>query len=176
MVSTKIVLLGYMGSGKTAVGKKLGTTLNYSFVDLDHYIESKEQQNISTLFQNKGEVYFRKMERTALEELMLLKDPQVLSLGGGTPCYYDNMNFLNAQKKTATVYLQTSIDELSKRLFELNNARPLIAHLTTIEQLKEFIGKHLFERLPFYTMADITIKTDGKTIDEVISELRNKLI
>ena len=175
MVNTKIVLLGYMGSGKTAVGEHLATVLNQSFIDLDHYIEINQQQSISAIFQSKGELYFRNLERKALEELMQLDEHQILSLGGGTPCYYDNMDFLNAQKKTVTVYLQTGIEELSNRLFESNNLRPLIAHLTDIEQLQEFIGKHLFERSPFYSSAKIIIKTDGKSVEEVTSELIEKL-
>ena len=82
-----IVLIGYMASGKSTIGRILADKLNYSFIDLDDYIEEKEQTSVSEIFKSKGEIYFRKLETTSLQALLNNKDNLVLSLGGGTPCY-----------------------------------------------------------------------------------------
>lgn len=82
----KVVLLGYMGSGKSTVGIKLAKKLSLPLIDLDHFIEEKEQMSIGELFQNKGEIYFRKQEMSYLEFLLSSSEAMILSLGGGTPC------------------------------------------------------------------------------------------
>ena len=89
MKTSKIILLGYMGSGKTAVGKQLKEKLNLPFCDLDSYIEQKFNSTISFIFKLKGEMYFREKERQALEDLLETDKRMIISLGGGTPCYYD---------------------------------------------------------------------------------------
>jgi len=99
MNSTKIILIGYMGSGKSVIGSKLSEALGIQFIDLDDAIESAEGTVISKIFESKGELYFRQLERKCLEQLLELPEPMVLSLGGGTPCYYDNMEFILQQKK-----------------------------------------------------------------------------
>lgn len=169
----KVVLLGYMGSGKSTVGIKLAKKLSLPLIDLDHFIEEKEQMSIGELFQNKGEIYFRKQEMSYLEFLLSSSEAMILSLGGGTPCFGDNMKKIN--KATPHVfYLQLSITGLVERLKPEKGHRPLISHLSD-EELPEFIGKHLFERNSFYRQSNQIIPCDGKTIDEIVEEI-NALI
>ena len=166
----KIVLLGYMASGKSFIGKTLAQVLDFNFIDLDDYIVDKEEQSIKTIFEKKGEIYFRKIEHLALKELLLKEENIVLSLGGGTPCYSNNMDLLLNAKQVETIYLQVSIQETIARLQADTNKRPLISHLKNKEELIEFVGKHIFERSTFYNKATYKINADSskKSIIESI--------
>ncbi|MCK7589845.1 shikimate kinase [Subsaxibacter sp. CAU 1640] len=166
----KILLMGYMGSGKSTVGKRLAEILKFDFIDLDAFIEQNENQSIVNLFKAKGEIYFRKKESLYLNEILLKKNV-VISLGGGTPCYGTNMNRILTSENARSVYLKLSIPSLVSRLNDETTKRPLIAHLKTDEELVEFIGKHLFERSPFYNRADLTVSADYKTVDELTEEI-----
>lgn len=168
-----IVLLGYMGSGKSAVGRVLAEKSNLDFIDLDDYIEQKEQKKISAIFSEKGEIYFRKLETKYLKELINDKSNLILSLGGGTPCFGDNMKLVNSSESTFSIYLQTSIKELTARLYSERAKRPLIAHTQTKDELSEFIAKHLFERSAYYSNAKYILKTDVKSISEIADEILN---
>ncbi len=168
-----IILLGYMGSGKSAIGNEIANYRTMEYVDLDNYIEKKEELSVKEIFDKKGEIYFRKKEAIYLEELVRTKENIVLSLGGGTPCFGNNMETITTLSNANSVYLQTSIPELSKRLFLERNKRPLIAHTKNEEELSEFIAKHLFERLAYYSKATNTIKTDHKTVSEIVAEIDN---
>ncbi len=169
-----IVLVGYMGSGKSVVGQLLADTLELPFLDLDEYIESELQESISQVFSKKGEIYFRKKEHEYLQKVLLDNDHLVLATGGGTPCYFGNMEFL--LKQTPYVfYLQVSVHELSRRLSKEKQHRPIISHLND-DSLPDYIGKHLFERNPFYMMANHNIVCDGKSIEEVTTEIEDKLV
>ena len=175
MISHKIILLGYMGSGKSAVGLKLGQAFDVDFIDLDDYIEQSEGMTIPEIFKTKGELYFRAQERKCFELLMNKSKPMIISLGGGTPCYYDTMDFIASRKDDTAFYLKASINTLSHRLFDEKSKRPLIAHLKSLDAVKEFIGKHLFERNNYYQKAHYEISTDEKSIDAIVSEIRKKL-
>jgi len=175
MKQNKVILIGYMGSGKSAVGLLLKKKIGLSFWDLDDYIEKQENTSIASLFSSRGELYFRSLERKYLEQLLADPNPMIIALGGGTPCYYDTMDFLTQNENTTTVYLKTSITELGARLFPTRKSRPLIAHLQSEEELTEFIGKHLFERIPFYSHANFTIATDGLTSTEVAQKIATLL-
>ena len=164
-----------MGSGKSAVGSQLNKEINVTYCDLDHYIEKKLQESVNSIFKTKGEIFFRKMERNYLEEVLNTNSSLILSIGGGTPCYYDTMKYLNALKNSKTIYLNTSILELSKRLFEAQSSRPLLKHLKSLEDFKDFVGKHMFERSFFYNQANISIKTDKRTISEVSKLIKAEL-
>lgn len=155
----KLVLMGYMGSGKTSVGKQLSQALNYEFVDLDALLESEENCSISEIFSEKGEIYFRNREDGLLKEIINTKNNLVISTGGGTPCYGDMINFLTSAENCITIYLQSTVTELTDRLFPEKASRPLIAHLDDKKALNDFIRKHLFERSFYYNQAEIIIDT-----------------
>ena len=171
-----IVLIGYMGSGKSSIGQELAKILSYNFIDLDNYIESKEAMSIPDIFKHKGEIFFRKKEGLYLSELLKMSNNCVLSLGGGTPCYGFNMKNILDNEKAISIYLKTSIPELSKRLLKEKSKRPLISHLKKEEDLTEFIGKHIFERTSFYNQSHQTILTDNKSVDEIVESIVLKLI
>lgn len=167
----KIVLLGYMGSGKSVVGKQLAVTLDLPYVDLDKSIEEDQGKSINELFQSKGEIYFRKIENQLLHRIIDGPGRLILSTGGGTPCYGDNLPYMNSRPDVLTVYLKTSIPTLVARLRPEKDHRPLISHLGSEDELMEFIGKHLFERNPFYNQADLIIETDGRVVNEIVQEI-----
>ncbi|WP_411767949.1 shikimate kinase [Winogradskyella sp. A3E31] len=171
-----IVLMGYMGSGKSTIAMELQKVLSYKCIDLDDYIEKKEERSISDIFNSKGEIYFRKQETLYLKELLNESTSKIVAVGGGTPCYGSNTDFIINHKRTRSIYLKTSISELAKRLFPEREKRPLISHLNTMDDLTEFIGKHLFERLAFYDKSDFTITTDNKTKAQIVEEVVAKLI
>ena len=169
----KIVLLGYMASGKSSIGKKLAKMLSMKFLDLDDYIIEKEGMSISKIFKDKGEIYFRKIENKYLKEALTKKEDFILALGGGTPCYGNNMDEVN-KNETISIYLQGSNLTMTKRLIKKKAKRPLIASLCD-DKIPEFVAKHLFERRFFYEKAKMTIKIDDKTKKEVAKELKNLL-
>ena len=171
----KIVLLGYMGSGKTTVGGLLAKALNYSFIDLDKFIEKNEGLSVSKIFETKGELYFRAQERKYLEVLLDRPKRIVLSLGGGTPCYYDTMDYIVSHNDVKSLYLNAGIDILANRLKNENQTRPILSHIKNIDDIKEFIAKHLFERNLFYKRAHFQIKTDKKTLNKIVVEIQEKL-
>lgn len=169
-----IVLVGYMGSGKSVVGKLLAATLQLPFIDLDEYIESELQASISQVFATNGEIYFRKKEHEYLQKVLQHHNHLVLATGGGTPCYSGNMEFL-LEKTSNVFFLYVSVPELVGRLSKEKQHRPIISHLSD-EALPEYIAKHLFERNPFYMMANHTIACDGKTIKEIEKEIEEVLV
>lgn len=171
----KIILMGYMGSGKSTVGLQLAKIIDYIFVDLDAYIEAKENTSIPELFKSKGEIYFRNIETKYLKALLDSNEPSVIALGGGTPCYGTNLELILDANDVKSVYLKLSILSLVKRLELEKNKRPLISHLKTQEDLTEFIGKHLFERSPYYSQANEIINIDEKSVDEVVEMVVLKL-
>jgi shikimate kinase len=169
----KIVLVGYMGSGKSTVGKLLAKDLNLGFLDLDTYMEERLQSSVPTIFKEKGEIYFRKMEHLYLKEIMEERENFVLSTGGGTPCYSGNMETI-LEGTNHVFYLKLSITGLVQRLIPEMEGRPLVQNLS-LEELPEFIGKHLFERNPYYSRANHTIHCDGKDPKEISGEIKGFL-
>lgn len=163
-----------MGSGKSTIGRNLSERLHYDFVDLDDYIQTKEKMSISQIFDTKGEIYFRKKEHHYLEEL-LQREQMILSLGGGTPCYGNNMKTILGAADAKSIYLKCSIPNLVERLRAEKAKRPLIAHLKNDEELTEFIGKHLFERSFYYSQSDETIVSDGKSVSEIMEQIVSRL-
>jgi shikimate kinase len=162
-----IAFVGYMGCGKTYWAKRVANQLNSRFLDLDDWlVDNHLHTTISTYIYEKGELAFRKIERAALNEIVKFEEPLVLSTGGGTPCYYDNIDVLNAN--FTTIYLDCSINRLTERLQREKAQRPLIAHVPDAE-LKEFIAKHLFERWHFYNQAKVKIKADELELETLLN-------
>src|SRR5690606_11447664 len=171
-----VILIGYMASGKSSVGRILANKLNYGFIDLDDYIEEMEQKSVSSIFKLRGEIYFRRLETQHLKAILETKDNIILSLGGGTPCYGNNMDVILSDPNSKSIYLKTGITTLVERLKNERSKRPLIAHIETDELLTEFIGKHLFERSQVYNLADGKIIPDKKTEAEIVDELLVELL
>lgn len=168
-IKVKIVLLGYMGSGKTTVGMQLAEQLKLQFLDLDACIENKEKMSIADLFANRGELYFRNREHQYLIEVLGQQDGFVLSVGGGTPCYGTNLDVI-LDSADAVFYLNVPIPELVKRLSEQKAQRPLIRNIPD-DELSEFIGKHLFERSAFYNQAHFTVYCGSKRPEDIAIEI-----
>jgi len=170
-----IVLMGYMASGKSFIGKVLAKKIGYDFMDLDDYIEEREGKTISNIFESFGEIHFRKIETQYLKEILDSKTNIVFSLGGGTPCYGDNLNIIKNNLKVASFYLNTTINTIVSRLENEKLKRPLVARFESKEVLQEFIGKHLFERSHFYNQADFVIRNDDAFIDHIVESIVIKL-
>ena len=164
-----------MGSGKTAIGKELASVLNIPFKDMDAEIEKREGASISSIFSEKGEIYFRKTENEVLKKILLQPEGFVLATGGGTPCYSDSMAFITAKNDVVSVYLKLPLAVLVSRLFSEKENRPLLAHLKTEEELEDFIRKHLFERAFYYNQAGLTIENSSENITDTVEKILLKL-
>ena len=149
----RIILIGYMGSGKTTVGKALSKDTGMMFYDLDWYIESRMHKSVSQLFAERGEDGFRKLEYNMLHEVAEFEDV-IISCGGGTPCFFDNMDYLNEQGDV--LYLKATPDVLYRHLLMAKVERPLLKGKSP-EELIAYITEHLKEREPFYTKARYTL-------------------
>ena len=145
----RIILIGYMGSGKTTVGKALSKETGMMFYDLDWYIESRMRKTVSQIFAERGEEGFRQIEYNMLHEVAEFEDV-IISCGGGTPCFCDNMDYLNQQGDV--VYLKATPETLYKHLLMAKVERPLLKDKTP-EELIAYITEHLKEREPFYGKA-----------------------
>ena len=163
-----ISLLGYMGSGKSHVSKSLSKKLNFPLIDLDQRISEENLLSIPEIFQTKGEIFFRKEEKRVLENILNEEKDIILSLGGGTPVYYNNMDLIN--EKSKSIFLRASVKTLTDRVLLQKNTRPLIAKLND-DDVPEFIAKHLFERNPFYSKSHFTVDTDSKTANDISAEI-----
>lgn len=158
----RIFLIGYMGAGKTTVGKILSKQLGLSFIDLDHYIEGRYHKTVGQLFAERGEEAFRDVERKMLREVAMFEDILV-STGGGAPCFFDNMEFMNGAGQT--VYLKVSVDELAKRLELCKTTRPVLKGRSG-DELRAFIAESLEKREPFYSKASIVFNAEEMMTDQ----------
>ena len=145
-------LTGYMGAGKTTLGKLVAREMGLSFIDLDHYIENRFHKSVSAIFAERGEAGFRKLERDMLIEVAAFEDV-IISTGGGTPCFFDNMELM--KQAGTVVYLSTRPEVLFERLRVARAARPVIAGKTD-DELLDFIRTNLARREPFYSQATLT--------------------
>ena len=175
MINYSIILFGYMGVGKSYIGRKLSKKLMIDFIDLDNYIEFHEKKSISNIFFEKGEVYFRNIENKYLESILNKNFKCVISTGGGTPCYSNNIELIKKNKNLKSFYLKASTSQLTRRLFPEKEKRPLISSISSKKELNSFISKHLFERNIFYNQADYVIDIEKKNISKVLSEINEKL-
>ena len=152
----RIFLTGYMGAGKTTLGKAFARKLNIPFVDLDWYIEERFHKTVGELFAERGETGFRELERNMLHEVAEFEDV-VISTGGGAPCFFDNMEFMNKAGKT--VFLDVHPDVLFSRLRVAKQQRPILQGKKD-DELKTFIVQALEKRAPFYTQAQYVFNAD----------------
>lgn len=171
----RIILVGYMGSGKTTIGKALSKETGMMFYDLDWYIESRMHKTVSQIFAERGEEAFRKMEYNMLHEVAEFEDV-IISCGGGTPCFFDNMDYLSQQGDV--VYLKASPDTLYKHLLMAKVERPLLKDKTQ-DELIDYITSHLAEREPYYQKAHHVLNVDVldnyDKIQESVAQLRQML-
>lgn len=150
----RIFLIGYMGAGKTTMGKSLAQVMGLEFIDLDNWIEARQHKTIKEIFAEVGEEDFRKLERAGLEEVSTYENV-ILSLGGGTPCFFDNMEVVN--RAGTSVYLKPSEEVLIKRLIKGKHKRPLLADKSD-DEILQVIREQLAWREPYYLKANITFE------------------
>ncbi|WP_423148535.1 shikimate kinase [Rubrolithibacter danxiaensis] len=166
-----IFLVGFMGCGKTTLGKKLSAKLNYTFVDLDKKIEQVSGERIADYFSNYGESSFRELERDTLQKSSFPAD-SVVATGGGAPCFFDNMEWMN--KNGLTIYISLPPNALASRLENAKTERPLIKNLNHME-LVEFIKNRLEARDPFYKKAQYVLNGTDITAEKVVESIRTQL-
>ncbi len=164
-----IFILGYMGAGKTTLGQQLAQRLNYHFYDLDEMIEISTGYTIGGYFEKFGEGSFRQKEREIL--LSHLEDKQtVISVGGGTPCFADNMALMNS--KGITVYIDTTIETIMNRLAGKIHERPLLKNIPP-GQLLQFINEHLKTRQEYYLQSTVTVNGDNVDLESIVNTIRS---
>lgn len=167
----KIFLIGFMGCGKTTLGKKLAAKLGYSLIDLDHQIEKITGTTVAAYFSSHGEEIFRKLERNTLQTHPYAEQT-VISTGGGTPCYEDNMDWMNANG--ITIYIELPPASLAKRLEKGIEKRPLLRNLAEAD-LVSFIANKLEERSAFYRQATLILSGVNLTAEQLRQEIENRL-
>lgn len=167
----RIFLIGYMGAGKTTVGRKLAKEMNLSFIDLDLYIEGRFHRSIRQLFAERGEEAFRDIEKRILHEVAEFEDVLV-STGGGTPCFFDNIDFMNTAG--TTIYLKVSVKELASRLESCKQTRPVLKNRSG-EELKSFIQENLNTRTPFYEKAKIIYDAEQMMTEADVQSITTNL-
>jgi len=167
-MKNKIILMGYMASGKSTIAHLLADKLNCDAIDLDSFIEQKTGMKIPEIFKQKGEIHFRKLESRFLHKLLQQNNQFVLALGGGTPCYANNIISIN--KQAFSVYINLPVANLVERLKTEKHQRPLVAHLKD-KDLTEFVAKHLFERQAYYNKAQIIIPAKELRPEEICKKI-----
>nr|WP_294894634.1 shikimate kinase [uncultured Pedobacter sp.] len=167
ILSKKIFLIGFMGCGKSKLGKAVANKLELPFLDLDDLVETKNQMSIPELFAAFGEQGFREREKQTLQEAAIANDA-IIATGGGAPCFFDNMEWMN--KNGITVFIDTPVKVLADRLINARVERPLVKG-KSYEELIAFIETKLEERRPFYNQAQIILKGVDLSADDLIEAL-----
>jgi shikimate kinase len=164
----RIYLVGFMGSGKSHWGRLLSAKLTLPFFDLDQQITEDENKSVVEIFAEKGEEYFRMMEKETLYILTESHESFVMACGGGTPCYFNNIDYMN--QNGTTVWLNTRLDVLFNRLLKEKAHRPLLKDLSDA-QLKQFILKKFSERRIYYEQADLVVEECDASVDSLIQHI-----
>lgn len=151
----KYFLVGYMACGKSRRGREMAAETRIRFIDLDEYIVRREMRTIPQIFASEGEEAFRKLERFYLHEVCELYDQFVMATGGGTPCFFDNMDYMNRWGKT--IFINTDVKVIVERLLRGKYRRPLISKLSN-DEVYEFVEEHLQKRMPYYLKAQVVEK------------------
>lgn len=171
----RVFLVGYMGAGKTTLGKAFARAMNISFIDLDWYIEERFHKTVRQIFEERGEDAFREIERRMLHEVAEFENV-IIATGGGTPCFFDNMDYMNSSGDT--VFLDVDMKVLFRRLKVAKHQRPLLLNKTD-EELNELIYNALEERSPFYRKANYVFSgdrlEDRHQIQESVESLKKML-
>ena len=168
----KIFLIGYMGSGKSTLGRALASMLSVPFIDMDTAIERMSGQSITEIFQTHGESHFRQLETKVLKDMEPMK-AAIVACGGGTPCFNNNMEWMN--KEGLTVYLKLSPQSIVQRLEKQRDERPLIKDKSDSE-LFDFIETHLNSRTHFYEQAQLIYTADELSLEESLIDLQRFLV
>jgi len=166
----RIFLIGFMGSGKTHWGKILSRATGMPYFDLDEVIVASEKKTIQQLFHDHGEEYFRIKEQEVLEALAEDHDNVIISTGGGTPCFFNNIDFMKQQGQV--VWLNTSVDILLERLLKQKHSRPLIKNISDSE-LKSFIIKKLQDRKMYYEQAHVMLHEEMITTESLLKSIQD---
>lgn len=164
----KIFLLGFMGSGKTHWGQLLSKKLSIPFYDLDEQITSREGKSINEIFETQGEEYFRLLEKDTLYIITESHDSLIMACGGGTPCYFNNIEYMN--QSGTTVWLDTPIQVLFERLLNQRKHRPLLKDLSDA-QLKAYIIKKFSDRRIYYEQASVIVEEQPVQLDQLIEKI-----
>ena len=170
-MTPRIFLIGFMGSGKSALAQPLAECLRWDVVDMDDFIEKKHLKTVGQLFEKLGEAKFREIECSVLEEISQCENT-IISTGGGCPCFFDNMQTMLL--RGVCIYLKLSVEELTKRLLKSHIDRPLIRGRSE-EELLQFIRQKLEEREPFYSQSQLIIDCNGKSKTEIVEEIFKKI-
>ena len=172
---TRIILIGYMGAGKTTIGKALAKALGVTFYDLDWYIETRMRRTVKQIFDAEGEDGFRRIEYNMLHEVAEFENV-VISCGGGTPCFFDNIDYMNQVGEV--FYLKASPETILQHLSMIRCERPLLKDKTP-EQLQQFVTEQLAQREPFYSKArhivDVNVLDSFDKIKFVTQDIANAI-
>ena len=160
-----IFLLGFMGAGKTTIGRDLANSMNFKFIDLDEYIEKKENSTVFDIFNKKGEKHFRQLEHYSLKELILLNNI-VIATGGGAPCFFNNISIMN--KYGLTIYINVDSQTLFSRIKKTKDKRPLLKNIDD-KQMLNFITKKVIEREIYYKQSKKIVNYKNLSIDKLKS-------
>jgi shikimate kinase len=164
----RVFLIGFMGSGKTHWARHLSQKLNIPFFDLDEQVVSHEGKAINEIFAEKGEEYFRLLEKDTLHIITESHESFVMATGGGTPCYFNNVEYMN--QSGTTVWINTPLETLYTRLMRQRSARPLLKDLSD-DQLKGFIIKKFSDRKIYYEQADVVVDEEPVLLDSLIEKI-----